>query len=207
MKRGWYVLVGELMSAIIPVLAKGLTEENIEKCAEFLITSGQKIGDKFLAYLEKRKTSNENEGNNEIPSEVQQEVRASLKEALKNAEKPVYMDGIAFFFEVSMDEEAQGLLEEILTNIDYETEDIVWEDEEKAKYQKIVDDFIEKNYGCAPDINENDYLIEEDSFYLNFGFSRPEDYYRIINDLEIRSFADALNQLLEDKYIVTYTTY
>lgn len=195
------------MSTIIPVLAKGLTEDNIEKCAEFLITSGQKIGDKFSAYLEKRKASNGNEGNNEISPEVQQEVKSLIKEVLRSAEKPVYLDGIMFFLEISIDEDIQKLLEEILTNIDYETEDIVWEDEEKAKYQKIVDDFIEKNYGRAPDINENDYLIEEDSFYLNFGFCRPEDYYRIINDLEIRSFADALNQLLEDKYIVAYMTY
>ena len=200
-------MIRELMSIVIPVLAKGLTDDNIEKCTEFLIANGKKISDKFSAYLEKRKTSNENEGNNEIPSEVQQEVKSLIKEVLRSAEKPVYLDGIMFFLEISMDEEVQKLLEVILTNIDYETEDIMWEDEEKAKYQKIVDDFIEKNYGCAPDINENDYLIEEDSFYLNFGFSRPEDYYRTINDLEIRSFADALNQLLEDKYIVTYTTY
>lgn len=167
----------------------------------------KKIGDKFSAYLEKRKASNGNEGNNEISPEVQQEVKFLIKEVLRSAEKPVYLDGIMFFLEISIDEDIQKLLEEILTNINYETEDIVWEDEEKAKYQKIVDDFIEKNYGRAPDINENDYLIEEDSFYLNFGFCRPEDYYRIINDLEIRSFADALNQLLEDKYIVAYMTY
>ncbi len=195
------------MSTVIPALAKGLTEDNIEKCAEFLIARGKRIGDKFSAYLEKRKTSNENEGNNEISPEVQQEVKSLIKEVLRSAEKPVYLDGIMFFLEISIDEEIQKLLEEILTNIDYETEDIVWEDEEKAKYQKIVDDFIEKNYGRAPDINENDYLIEEDSFYLNFGFCRPEDYYRSINDLEIRSFADALNHLLEDKYIVAYMTY
>lgn len=195
------------MSTIIPVLAKGLTEDNIEKCAEFLITSGQKIGDKFSAYLEKRKASNGNEGNNEISPEVQQEVKSLIKEVLRSAENPVYLDGIMFFLEISIDEEVQKLLEEILTNIDYETEDIVWEDEEKAKYQKIVDDFIEKNYGKAPDINENDYLIEEDSFYLNLGSDRPEDYYRTINDMEIRAFADALNQLLDDRYIISYVIY
>lgn len=192
------------MSAVIPVLAKGLTEDNIEKCAEFLIASGKRIGDKFSAYLEKRKTSNENEGNNKIPSEVQQEVRVSLKEALKNAEKPVYMDGIAFFFEISMDEEAQGLLEEVLTNIDDETETIEWEDEQKASYLKIVDDFIEKNYGYAPNKNEEDYWIEEDCFYLNLGSFRDEDYFRIIDDVEIRAFADALNPnpTIKDDYVI-----
>lgn len=66
------------MSTVIPVLAKGLTEDNIEKYAEFLITSGQKIGDKFSAYLEKRKASNGNEGNNEISPEVQQEVKSLM---------------------------------------------------------------------------------------------------------------------------------
>ena len=100
-------------------MAKGLTEDNIEKCAEFLIARGKRIGDKFSAYLEKRKTSNENEGNNEISPEVQQEVKSLIKEVLRSAEKPVYLDGIMFFLEISIDEEIQKLLEEILTNIDY----------------------------------------------------------------------------------------
>lgn len=195
------------MSAVIPVLAKGLTEDNVDKCTDFLIASGKKIGDKLSAYLEKRKTSNGNKGNNEIPSEVQQEVQTSLKEVLKSAEKPVYMDGIAFFFEIPMDKEVQGLLEEILTNIDYETEAIEWENEQKAAYQKIVDDFIEKNYGCAPNKNEEDYWIEKDCFYLNLGFYREEDYFRIIDDVEIRVFANALNHLLDERYIISYTIY
>lgn len=195
------------MSAVIPVLAKGLTEDNVDKCTDFLIASGKKIGDKLSAYLEKRKTSNGNKGNNEIPSEVQQEVQTSIKEVLKSAEKPVYMDGIAFFFEIPMDKEVQGLLEEILTNIDYETEAIEWENEQKAAYQKIVDDFIEKNYGCAPNKNEEDYWIEKDCFYLNLGFYREEDYFRIIDDVEIRVFANALNHLLDERYIISYTIY
>lgn len=195
------------MSAVIPVLAKGLTEDNVDKCTDFLIASGKKIGDKLSAYLEKRKTSNGNKGNNEIPFEVQQEVQTSIKEVLKSAEKPVYMDGIAFFFEIPMDKEVQGLLEEILTNIDYETEAIEWENEQKAAYQKIVDDFIEKNYGCAPNKNEEDYWIEKDCFYLNLGFYREEDYFRIIDDVEIRVFANALNHLLDERYIISYTIY
>lgn len=195
------------MSVVIPVLAKGLTEDNVDKCTDFLIASGKKIGDKLSAYLEKRKTSNGNKGNNEIPSEVQQEVQTSIKEVLKSAEKPVYMDGIAFFFEIPMDKEVQGLLEEILTNIDYETEAIEWENEQKAAYQKIVDDFIEKNYGCAPNKNEEDYWIEKDCFYLNLGFYREEDYFRIIDDVEIRVFANALNHLLDERYIINYTIY
>ena len=44
------------MSAVISILAKGLTEDNIEKYTEFLIANGKKISDKFSAYLEKRKT-------------------------------------------------------------------------------------------------------------------------------------------------------
>lgn len=195
------------MSVVVPIMAKELTGENVEKCAKFIIKSGKKISDKFSAYLEKRKTSNGNEGNNEIPPEVQQEVQTSIKEILKSAEKPVYMDGIVFFFEMPIDEEVQGLLEEILTNIDYETETIEWEDEQKAAYQKIVDDFIERNYGCAPDKNEEDYWIDKDCFYLNLGFYRGEDYFRIIDDMEIRAFANALNHLLDERYIISYTVY
>lgn len=200
-------MVGKIISSVIHVLVKDLKEEDVEKCTEFLIASGKKIGDKFSAYLEKRKTSNGNEGNNEIPSEVQQEVKASVKEVLRSAETPVYMDGIVFFFEMPMDKEAQDLLEEILTNIDYETETIEWEDGQKAAYQKTVDDFIEKNYGCAPDKNEEDYWIEKDCFYLNLGFYREEDYFRIVDDMGIRAFANALNHLLDERYIISYTVY
>lgn len=179
----------------------------MEKCADFLIASSKKIGDKFSAYLEKRKTSNGNEKDNEIPFEVQQEVQASIKEVLKNAGKPVYMDGIAFFFEIPIDKEVQGLLEEILTNINYETEGIEWEDGQKAAYQKIVDDFIENNYGYAPNKNEDDYWMEKDCFYLNLDFYREDDYFRIIDDMEIRAFANALNHLLDERYIISYMVY
>lgn len=201
------MLVAELAGAVMPILIKGVAADDVDKCVELIEACGKKISGKLSAYMEKRKAAGGNKRDDVLSPDLQQEITAMTKEALKGVSKPVYLDGIMFFLEIPMDKEVQGLLEEILTNIDYETEDIVWEDEEKAAYQKIVDDFIEKNYGSAPDINEQDYLIEEDSFYLNFGFSRPEDYYRTINDLEIRSFADALNQLLGDKYIVTYTAY
>lgn len=45
----WEALAG----AIIPIVLKeGLTGENIEKAAEFLVASGKRLGSKAAVYLE-----------------------------------------------------------------------------------------------------------------------------------------------------------
>lgn len=52
-KRRQYMMWTALAGAIIPIVLKeGLTGENIEKAAEFLVASGKKLGSKAAVYLE-----------------------------------------------------------------------------------------------------------------------------------------------------------
>lgn len=52
-KRRRYMMWEALAGAIIPIVLKeGLTGENIEKAAEFLVASGKRLGSKAAVYLE-----------------------------------------------------------------------------------------------------------------------------------------------------------
>ena len=201
-----------LAAVIVPlVLKEGLTEENIEKVAEFLVASGKKLGSKAARYLEERKQRMEALGGSAedggIPAEVKEEMKASVMECLERQAKEVYMGGVAFFCERPMDEEVQKALEEILTNINDETENFEWEDEADAAHQRVVDDFMWKNYGRSLNKWEEDYCIGEDFLCLNFAFDDEEEYYRLCDDVAVRLLANALNHLLRDRYLTKFTTY
>lgn len=201
-----------VVGAIVPIMLKeGLKEENIEKVAEFLVASGKKLGSKAAQYLEERKrrmeASGENAEDGGIPAEVQEEMQASFMECLERQAKDIYMGGVAFFCERPMDEETQKALEEILTNINDETETMEWEDEADEACQRVVDDFMWRNYGRSLNKWEEDYHIEKDLLYLNFAFDDEEEYYRLCDDGALRLLADALNHLLRDRYLAKFTTY
>lgn len=204
----WEALAGE----IIPIVLKeGLTGENIEKAAEFLVASGKKLGSKAAVYLEERKRRSESScGGVEdggIPAEVKAEMQGSFRECLESRAKDVYMGGVTFFCERPMDEEVQRTLAEILTNINDDTEPFDWEDEGDAACQQVVDDFMYKNYGRSLNEWEGDYFIGEDFLYLNLAFDDEEEYYRLCDDGAVRLLADALNHLLRDRYLTKFTTY
>lgn len=198
-------------TVVFMILKEGLTEDNIEKAVRFITASGRKLGSKVSAYLEARKAdtggSKECGESDGVPADVQKEVEGSLREILKGASEPVYMGGIAFLGEKKMDADVQGMLEEILTNIDEDTHSRVWEDEQDVACQRMVDDFLWSNYGCSPNKEEKDYCIGEDYLYLNLSFDDERDYFRLYDGPAIRHLADALNHLLGDRYLERFTVY
>lgn len=201
-----------LAGAIVPIVLKeGLTEENIEKAAEFLVASGKKLGSKAAEYLEKHKRrreklpeSMEDDG---IPVEVQEEMQASLKECLEKQARDVYMGGVAFFCERPMDDDVQENLAEILANISEDTDCLAWEDESDATYQEVVDDFMRENYGDGCFLSEEkDFCIGKDFLYLNLAFDEGDEY-RLCDNQAVRLLANALNHLLRDRYLTKFTIY
>ncbi len=203
----WTALAG----AVIPIVLKeGLTDENIEKVADFLIASGKKLGSKAAEYLKERKQRREPSGaavDGSIPAEVKEEMLGSFMECLESRARDVYMGGVAFFCERPMDEEAQETLAGILTNINEDTEPLDWEDEADAACQQVVDGFMWKNYGRSLNEWEGDYCIGKDSLCLNFAFDDLEEYYRLCDGAALRLLADAINHLLRDRYLTKFTTY
>ncbi|MDE7479336.1 MAG: hypothetical protein K2M91_15615 [Lachnospiraceae bacterium] len=199
--------VVELGAVAGVILSRELTVENIEKAVNIFNACGKKIGSKLSAYLKERKMQKGEEENREISPEVKKEVTDSLKEILKSQSIPVYMDGIAFFFEEPMGQEEKALLEEILTNLDEDSEALIWKDEQKSNYQKVVDDYMQDYYGCSPDKNEEEFWIDDDVLYLNFTNYGYGYDFRVCDDTAIRSLVNALNHLLGEKYITSFTTF
>ena len=201
-----------LAGAIVPIVLKeGLTEENIEKAAEFLVASGKKLGSKAAEYLEKRKRRREefpeSMEDGGIPVEVQKEMQASLKECLEKQARDVYMGGVAFFCERPMDDDVQENLAEILANISEDTDCLAWEDGSDAAYQEVVDEFMGANYGCGCLLREDvDFCIGKDFLYLNLAFD-DGDEYRLCDNQAVRLLANALNHLLRDRYLTKFTIY
>lgn len=201
-----------LMGTVVPVIIKeGLTEENIEKAARFITASGRKLSSKVSAYLDERKkynmASQEDAKNSGVPADVQDEVQHSLRDILESAANPVYMGGIAFFCERKMADDIQEMLAEILTNINEDTESLIWEEEQDAECQKVVDDFLWGNYGRSLNKYEKDCCIGDDFLYLNLACDDDSDYFRLYDGASIRRLADALNHLLGDRYITSFTAY
>lgn len=201
-----------LASTVVPIIIKeGLTEENIENAVKFITANSKKLGSRVLEYLKERKINNaaskENEGSNSIPADVQDEVQSSLREILESAASPIYMGGIAFFCERPMNDDVKETLVEILTNINEDTDQLVWENEQDAECQRVVDDFLWGNYGRSLNEHEKDYCIGDDFLYLNLACDDDSDYFRLYDGAAIRCLADALNHLLGDRYLARFTVY
>lgn len=195
-----------IMGTVLPILIReGLKEENIEAAVGLILKGGKKISSKVAEYLEKRKQQGST--GEKIPDDVEKEVQESVRELMEEQARPVYMGGAAFFLEKGMDSETKGILEQILTNINDDTEELTYEEEEDGEYQSVVDGFMQDNYGRSLYANEDDYCIGDNSLYLNFAFDDDEDYYRLYDEEAVRRLADALNRLLRDRYITKFVIY
>lgn len=142
-----------------------------------------------------------------VPPEVQTEIKRTLKEILKEAAELVYMDGVALFCEQALSEDDQKILALLFTSMNDDQDTVPDISAEEEEYMETVNNFLLDQYGGYVNPDENDFVIGDDVIYLNFGFDRPEDYFRVYKPDSIRQFVDALNQLLGDKYITRFTVY
>ncbi len=186
-----------VVTAVSALIKEGLKEENLEKAAELVISCGKKLSAKTQTYLKGH------DKNGVVAPEVREEVESALMEVLKSASRPVYMGGIAFFCDMRMDAKTQENLTEILIN----SGNLEWESEEDNESQRIVDDFMENNYGRTLVADDRDYVVGADFLYLNLAFDDDSDYFRLYDGESVRRLADALNHLLGERYITKFTTY
>ncbi len=195
-------LIGE---ALLVMVRNGLTTENLNKIVETLAGCGRKISEKV-------KEACKNPPEKEVPPEVQEELKLTFREILESSARPVYMGGIALFFDEKVDEEMQEDVLNILNHFagDSEDEEEVPESEEEkervARYRKCVDDFMLYHFTWDP-LTQEDYEFEDNCLYLNFEFPTNAAGH-IYDSAMVREFIDAVNYLLGmEKFIVSYAVY
>lgn len=188
------------------ILSSDLVKETVFSAARLIRSHGIKLSEKMKEYMAKAERDEIPDGE-EAPLEVQAEVKGTLKEILKKTSELVYADGVALFCEQDLSKENQEDLALFFTctNDDQEIEFELSDREEK--YLNIVREFLLEYYGTYVSSEEKDFIIEDDVIFLNFGFNRPEDYFRVYEPDDMRLLADALNQLLGDKYITRFTIF
>ena len=181
------------------MVRNGLTTENLNKIVETLAGCGRKISEKV-------KEACKNPPEKEVPPEVQEELKLTFREILESSARPVYMGGIALFFDEKVDEEMQTDVLNILNHFagDSEDEEEVPEDEGRA--WKCVDDFMMYNFTYDP-LTQEDYEFEGNCLYLNFEFPTNAAGH-IYDSAMVREFIDGVNFLLGvNKFIIKYTVY
>lgn len=191
---------------IVGILHSELVKETASSAARFIRDHGKQWGENLKKFMEKGENGKIPDGE-KIPEEVQAEIKSSLKEILKEASGPVYMDGVALFCEQALSEDDQKILALLFTSMNDDQDTVPDISEEDEEYMETVNNFLLDQYGGYVNPDENDFVIGDDVIYLNFGFDRPEDYFRVYKPDSIRQFVDALNQLLGDKYITRFTVY
>lgn len=191
---------------ITGILNSSLLKETVTSAVNLFRTHGIKPDEKVTAYVDKAECDGIPDGE-EAPPEVQTEIKRTLKEILKEAAELVYMDGVALFCEQALSEDDQKILALLFTSTNDDQDTVPDISAEEEEYMETVNNFLLDQYGGYVNPDENDFVIGDDVIYLNFGFDRPEDYFRVYKPDRIRQFVDALNQLLGDKYITRFTVY
>ena len=145
-------------------------------------------------------TKTDGTGKEKPSPEVVEEVKSWVSKVLEEQVSPVYADGVFFFTEEPMDEETQERLAEIVTHVNGEDEPC--DDEEDAKYQAVVDEFVESHMGSFITINGDCYIGE---WYISMDFAGCGDADDCVCcEDDMRRLAVALNHLLGDKYITGF---
>ena len=192
-------LIGE---ALLVMVRNGLTTENLNKIVEMLAGCGRKISEKV-------KEACKNPPEKEVPPEVQEELKLTFREILESSARPVYMGGIALFFDEKVDEEMQTDVLNILNHFAVDSEDEEDEEamsEDDVRSWKCVDYFMEHHFTYDP-LTPEDYEFEGNCLYLNFEPPIDEAGH-IYDSAMVREFIDAVNYLLGmNKYIVSYAIY
>lgn len=184
---------------IAGILKNELVKETVKDAARFILDNGKKLGDNLKKYIEKDKEGKIADGE-KVPEEVQAEIISTLKEILKETSEPVYMDGVALFCDGCLTEEVKEELTQILA-----TNDLNQNTDEQ--YQNAVERFMSIYYGTDERVIGYDFIIEDDVIYLNFEASDTEEYFRVYEPDDIRQLVNALNHLLDDRYITRFTVY
>lgn len=190
---------------IVGILKNELVKETVKDAARFILDNGKKLGDNLKKYIEKDKEGKIADGE-KVPEEVQAEIISTLKEILKETSEPVYMDGVALFCDGCLTEEVKEELTEILNSANSESENNYEAPEGKEGYLDIVQEFTSKYCENFVSFDEGNFEIGDDVIYLNFD-TMTNDYFRVYNPDEIREFINAMNHLLDDRYITRFTVY
>ena len=195
-------LIGE---ALLIMVRNGLTTENLNKIVEMLAGCGRKISEKV-------KEACKNPPEKEVPPEVQEELKLTFREILESSARPVYMGGIALFFDEEVDEKMQKKVLNILNHFtgEWEDEEEVPENEDERKRvvrnREWVDTFMMYHFICDP-LGKEDFEFEGNCLYLNFEFPTNAAGH-IYNSVKVREFIDGMNYLLGmEKFIVSYAIY
>lgn len=190
---------------IVGILKSELVKETVKDAARFILDNGKKLGDNLKKYIEKDKEGKIADGE-KVPEEVQAEIISTLKEILKETSEPVYMDGVALFCDGCLTEEVKEELTEILNSANSESENNYEAPEGKEGYLDIVQEFTSKYCENFVSFDEGNFEIGDDVIYLNFD-TMTNDYFRVYNPDEIREFINAMNHLLDNRYITRFTVY
>lgn len=145
-------------------------------------TLGGVLGTGLKEFLKQNKDKTEEELKKvTVSDEIQKEIQIQLKQYMTEQGHPLYMNGVVFFFEETVLEEDAAELKGYMEQ-EYDAEDL---DQEDARYQKIVDEFL-RNYPY------DDYGIFEDTLYINFDDVSGNILYA---EDDMREAAHALNFL------------
>lgn len=161
-----------LVSALSPILREGS-----EKAQEWVRN-----------YLKRDRNAAEDK---EIPPEVEKEVGEAVQSYLESPNYSVYMDGVIFFFQETLDEDMKQELREIIGQLE-------WDSSECSEAECRAYQLIQQYMAGEREEETNDFGFEENFLYLNFHSTRSEAE-RIFNESGLRELADALNQLLPDE--------
>ena len=201
------MVAGELIAGI---LCRELTVDNLLKVSDWIIKNGGKISNRLKGYLDERSKQTDAPSQAEdaapVPAEIQEEAKTSIREILEKAAEPVYMSGVALFFDCEISGETKEYLLAYLNHYNH-AEDNSGYDDDDLKWLGEVDDFMKHRWYFGADLKEDeDYSFDKDCLYLNIP---SDDYsqYELYDATAVRKLADALNQLLGDLYIVKFAVY
>lgn len=145
-------------------------------------TLGGVLGTGLKEFLKQNKDKSEEELRKvTVSDEIQKEIQIQLKQYMTEQKHSLYMNGVVFFFEETISSEDEAELKGYIRQ-EYDAEDL---DPEDARYQKIVDEFLD-NYPY------DDYGIFEDTLYINFDDVSGNILY---DEDDMREVAHALNFL------------
>lgn len=197
---------------IAGILYREMTVNNILKVSDWIIKNGGIISNRFKGYLEEHRkqtgTPSQAEDAEPVPAEIQEEAKASIREILEKAAEPVYMGGVALFFDCEISDENKEDVLAYLNHYNSEEDDSGYDDGD-LELLREVDTFMRNNYGYigVSLIEGQDYSFGNDCLYLNLAFDTEDDEYRLYDGTAVRKLADALNRLLRYKYIVKFAVY
>jgi hypothetical protein len=201
-------MVGAMLLALMKM---GGTAANINEIIELcknLCEGGKEISavlKKLLERAEQKKKEDENAEEIEITAEESAAVKKECAILLSQYARPVYMGGVVLICATALSEEDQETVRNILTSINGDLGE--WDDDEANRYQKTVDEFMVQYVGESVNLSASDCEVYADFIYINFSLDDEPEYYRLYQEDDLRSLADAINHILGQKAITSFAAY